>query len=759
MTLHVVGVRHHSPACARVVIDAIRTLRPRHVLIEGPADMNDRIGELLLPHKLPLALFTYFHGNDRTHASWTPFCRHAPEWVALQEGHAIGAQVRFIDLPAWDAAFAGVRNRYRDRRDRATEYVEALCAKFGFDDTDTLWDHLFEQPMPVAELAQRLHVYFESLRADDDADDRDVTREAFMARFIRWALDDCDANGGDVLVVCGGYHAPVLARVASDGVAEMPRVAEPEANARHGTYLVPYSFRRLDSFVGYESGLPSPAFYDALWDDPEGAAEKLLGDATQRLRKKKQPVSAADFIASLSLARGLARTRGHATLSRTDVLDGIAGALVKDALDAPLPWSYRGTLHPKTDPLLVEVVAAFSGEEEGRLADATPRPPLLADVFEQLNAAGLTPRKDAFTVTIDLTKDVGRSRILHRLRVLDIPGFRRAKGPQWATDVETAEVWEIRQLFETESALIEAAAWGATLETAAAAKLSEALEQAAGKLSRLAVLLGEAVFTGIETLSAQVLDRVAEGAQREPSFAELGDAGVHLLALFRHGALLGVEGAQAVGVVLSAIYSRGLWLVEGLQGETAPANEAELRAVALLRDLVRFASGALLADRAQGEAVMQRRGQDRQAPPAIRGAAIGFLWSTGQGSVDDASRGLAGVSRPESIGDFLAGLFSVAREEVMGSEGLVAAIDSALNALESHDFLVSLPAMRMAFSFFPPRERERMAQRIVRLHQGVDGTAANARSLLRAEVSADVVVRGLAIEEEVTRRAERYGLA
>lgn len=751
MTLHVVGVRHHSPACARVVVDAIRTLRLRHVLIEGPADMNDRMGELLLAHQLPVALFTYFHGDDRTHASWTPFCRHAPEWVALQEGHALGAQVRFIDLPAWDPAFADVRNRYSDRQDRAAQYVRTLCAKLGFDDSDTLWDHLFEQPMPVAELAERLRVYFESLRADDEAEERDVTREAFMARFVRWAL----ADGGNVLVVCGGYHAPVLARVALAGPAELPVVAEPEAGTRHGTYLVPYSFKRLDSFVGYESGLPSPAFYDALWDDPENAAEKLLGAATLRLRAKKQPVSPADFIASLSLARGLARTRGHATLSRTDVLDGIAGALVKDALDAPLPWSYRGTLHPKTDPLLVEVMATFSGDEQGRLAEGTPRPPLLAEVFERLEANGLTPRKEAFTVTIDLAKDLGRSRILHRLRVLEIPGFRRVKGPQWATDVETSEVWEIRQLFETESALIEAAAWGATLETAAAAKLSEALEQSAGRLSRLAALLGEAVFTGIDALSAQVLEHVAEGAQQEPSFSELGEAGRHLLALFRHGALLGAEGAVAVGTVLSAIYTRGLWLVEGLQGETAPANEAELRAVALLRDLVRFASGALVVDRAHGQSVMRRRGEDRQAPPAIRGAAIGFLWSIGGGSSDEASRGLAGVSRPESIGDFLAGLFSVAREEVMGSEDLVAAIDAALNAFEGHDFLVALPALRLAFSFFPPREREHVAQRIVALH----GAGTSARSLLRVEVAADVVARGLAVEEAVSRRAERYGLA
>ncbi|MGW1025397.1 hypothetical protein ACWD4J_17100 [Streptomyces sp. NPDC002577] len=41
------GVRHHSPACARLVASTIERLRPAYVLVEGPSDMNVRIDELL----------------------------------------------------------------------------------------------------------------------------------------------------------------------------------------------------------------------------------------------------------------------------------------------------------------------------------------------------------------------------------------------------------------------------------------------------------------------------------------------------------------------------------------------------------------------------------------------------------------------------------------------------------------------------------------------------------------------------------------
>ena len=44
--LAVLGVRHHSPACARLVRETIDRLRPAYVLIEGPADMNPHLDEL-----------------------------------------------------------------------------------------------------------------------------------------------------------------------------------------------------------------------------------------------------------------------------------------------------------------------------------------------------------------------------------------------------------------------------------------------------------------------------------------------------------------------------------------------------------------------------------------------------------------------------------------------------------------------------------------------------------------------------------------
>ena len=780
MALHVLGVRHHSPACARRVEAALRKIRPRHILIEGPADFNERLCELTEPwrgledpgvrqaHRLPLSLFTWYRSEERTFSSWTPFCRHSPEWVALSQGKELGAQVRFFDLPAWSRAFVGVRNRYSDHPDRAEDYQRRLCEKVGVDDLDSLWDHLFEQQEEEG-LGESLDTYFRNLRGQTEAGPRDAPREAYMARCVAWALREAvQAGGGEVVVVCGGWHQPSLEGVVAGEEAEFPEVPAPEdSSATYGTYLVPYSFRRLDSFVGYEAGMPSPAWYDLCWTEgPERAADQLLQRLVRRLReRKKQNVSTADLIACHSAAQALARLRGHRRLGRTDLLDGIAISLVKGALDQPLPWSRRARLSAGVEPLLVEAVRVFSGDQEGELAPGTPRPPLVHEVEEQLRSSDLYPTRQPRSLFLDLARpdDRRKSRLLHRLRVLRISGYTRQSGPNSAIDEVLKESWEIRRHERMDSDLIEAAAWGGSLETAAARCLEESM-LGAGGLREKARLLEEAVFVGVETLTTRVLGEVAAGVHAEPDFAVVGAALEATLGAWRHGELLGAAGTTQLGVVVEACYDRGLWLLEGLVGPEEPASEELLEAIANLRDAARFSSGrygaGLNLPAARAEGVMQRRAVDPHAPPAVRGAALGYLWSTG-GWVDPAeavvhaTNAVRAAARPQTTGDFLAGLFRLAREEVGASPSLIQVIDGLVQELILDDYLIALPALRMAFGYFPPMERRRLAEQIVALH---GGQPAEARTLMKLDVSPNEVLRGAQLDRSITARAARFGL-
>lgn len=761
------GVRHHSPACARLVERTIERLRPAHVLVEGPAEMNTRLDELLLGHDLPVAVFSHYRDEDRSATSWAPLCDYSPEWVALRAGRAAGAEVRFIDLPAWHPAFADRSNRYADAEARYAHATARLCEHFAVDSSDALWDRLFEVE-PDDGLAERLDAYFALVRGDAEADDRDRAREGYMAAWVRSAL--AASGGRPVLVVTGGFHQPALRALVAGGTEGgwtvgadgWPEVPVPPAGAQAGSFLVPYSFRQLDSFSGYQSGMPSPGYYQQVWEaGPEAAADGLLRVVVERLRARKHVVSTADLIAARSMAQGLTALRGHPRPARIDVLDGLAGALITDDLDGPLPWTSRGALAAGTHPAVVEMVAACSGDRTGRLHPATPAPPLVHDVAAQLARLRLDgARETAYSLDLMDAGDLERSRVLHRLRVLGVPGHTRTAGPEHGIDPVFTERWESTPAPGRDAALVEAGAYGASLAEAAAASLTERTRVIEAGADTLAGALFDAVLCGAGALSEPLLTELADRVDGLKVPGPLGEVLATALGLWRHDRVYGVARGPLLGSVIDGAAVRLLWLIEGARG--APGVDfPRLRAVAAVRDAVLHAPGLLSVARETVTGIALRVSRDRAAPLDLRGAAFGLYRTLESGVPDDPGPAVHSVAAggADALGDWLAGLFAVAREEVTGvpadgSASLIAVLDDLLGALPDADFLSGLPALRQAFAYFPPRERERIAARLLE-RRGVRGSA---RSLLRTTADPLLTVRAGALEEDVSRLLARYGL-
>ncbi|HEX6361247.1 DUF5682 family protein [Actinophytocola sp.] len=733
-----IGVRHFSPACAHLVQSTIDLLRPAYVLVEGPADLNDRMNELLLAHTLPIAVFTHFRSAEREHMSWMPFCEYSPEWVALAEATRVGAQIRFIDLPAWHPAFEDRVNVYADAEARYADAMERLCQVYAVDNVDTLWDHLFEVTGDTSGLA----AYFDVLRGAAAAGPSDTEREAFMAAWVRAAV--ADAGDRPVVVVTGGFHRPALVTLAQSGDTAWPELPAPPDGATQGSYLVPYSFRRLDAFTGYQSGMPSPAYYQRLWEDgPARAATALMETVVRRLRKRKQRVSTADLIAARTQAEGLARLRGHPHPARTDMLDGLASALVGNALEEPLPWTRRGELVAGTDPVVVEMVAALSGDRVGKLHRHTPLPPLVHDVDAQLDRHDLS---GSGPVRLDLTVEVERSRVLHRLRVLRIPGYKRLSGPASGVDPVLHEEWERARTDLQLPALIEAGAHGPTLADAAQAVLLGRLAS-----TDLATTLFDATFCGLADLSMTVLDRLRPKVAEASDLAEFAGVLAIVLGLWRHDRLLGTAGSPLLGSVLEVSVSRILWLAEGIHTGPAPANPARLQTITALRDtLVHYSSAT---DREAAVAVMRRIANDQTAPPDLRGAAFGLTWSLGDAV--EPRPAIRGATTTTTLGDWLAGLFALARDEVLASDDTVlSTLDEVVASFSDHDFLVAVPALRGAFSYFPPKDREAIAERLL-ARRGLRGSA---RSLLRLRLEPSELTELARLEAHVDELLAREGL-
>lgn len=755
-------VRHHSPACARAVQAIAQELRPAMVLIEGPADFNERLDELYLPHRLPIAIYSYVRMGDNTRrGAFYPFCEHSPEWEALLVARELGAGVRFIDLPWMELASARtVSHRYADRELRESPYIPRLCEKLGVEDFDSLWDRLIEvdPALTPAQLVERVHHFCFHVRANSShISEEDLRREAFMARQIRSALESCD---GPVLVVTGGFHSYALyaalhgfpsiePATALHGTQETEHApGEPQPVIEHGIALTPFADLRLDSLSGYEAGMPSPGFYHQVWADraagKPNSYRTLLAQAVERLRERGQIASTADLIAVESVACSLAALRGQAQVWRRDLIDAIISALIKEAIEP-------GTQHPFLDAIF----AVFRGDKRGKLADGVLLPPLVYDIQEQLKTHELEPQPVARSVRLDLAlaADLERSRVLHRLRILGIHGFVRRDGTDFVgrSDLTTVwEVWEITWSPDFDAACIEAAIYGAALPDATAMRLTEQAGAIERSAEQAGCLLLDACLAGLSAQSEQLLERLVVLVRQDADFFSVAGALGHLLYLYRYDDTLGVTGSADIGGLLVEAFQRVLWLLEML-GQPQGRDRDLIRSLRAIVQTFEACEQTLALDRMELVDILRRTAEAAAQRPLVRGAATGALWTLGEAAIEQVRVGLQASAAPEALGDFLTGLFALARETVQRHQELVATIDRLMMDFDDAAYLQALPAMRLAFSFFTPREKHYIARTLLDNQQGND-------ALPELEVGVAIAARALAVESRLLELVARYGV-
>ncbi|KAB8143741.1 hypothetical protein F8S13_07470 [Chloroflexia bacterium SDU3-3] len=744
-------VRHHSPACARAVREVIVALRPAAILIEGPSDFNDRMGELALPHTLPIAIYSYVQLGGVRRGAFYPFCEHSPEWEALRAGRELGAALRFIDMPWADMAAPDVAaHRYADAELRENPYIPALCARAGVDDFDALWDTLAEidPALTPAQLFERVHRLCYHIRASGGPSAEDLRREAFMAQQIRAARAEL---AGPLLVITGGFHSYAL-YAQLHGLAPLEAAAPPDTAPsptpdERGIALTPYTELRLDSLSGYEAGMPSPGFYRQIWGDRQrgerGTYRTLLASAAVALRRRGQIASTADLIAVETSARALADLRGHAEVWRQDLIDGIISALIKEAAEP----GHR-------NPFLDALREILRGDQRGRLADGVALPPLVGDIERQLREHGLTPGEQQRRVQLDLEQpaDLARSRVLHQLRVIGVSGFSRAGGTDFVARDDLVTIWEDWQIVWTpdfDANCIESAIYGTTLAEAAWARLIERAGGIERSAAQAALALLDACLMGLGERTAELIALLSGLVGQDGDFFSLTAALGHVLYLYRYDHTLGAVGSARIGGLLAEIFERSLWQLAVLGRPQGQDRELVAGFQVLLRSF-ESCEHALGLSRADLVATLRQVAASTSHASLARGAATGAMWALGEAPIDQVRADMRAFAAPDVLGDFLAGLFALARETVQRHAELLAGIDALLMDFDGEEFLHALPALRLAFSFFTPREKAQIAQTLV--------GDADSWELTHLDVDITTAARAHAAERRLLAMMARFGI-
>ncbi|MFI6496236.1 DUF5682 family protein [Nonomuraea typhae] len=440
--IEVFGIRHHGPGSARALQAALDRLRPDVILVEGPPEADALIP--FAPHcEPPVALLAHVPGDPARSAFW-PFAVFSPEWQAIRYGTRHGIPIRFCDLPAVHllAAEAGAAGRLRDP-------IGELAAAAGHDDPERWWEDAVEHrgggeagetATPFAAVAEAMSV----LREGHEPGEFEARREAFMRKVLRAAVKSGHER---IAVVCGAWHVPALAgpmppAKADDGLVRgLPRVKAELA-------WVPWTYGRLAARSGYGAGVASPGWYHHLFTSPDRPVERWLAAAGAVLREEGLAVSAAHVIEAVRLAETLATLRGRPLPGLGEVTEA-ARAVLCDG-----------------DELRVGLIQRrmVVGHRLGHVGDGAPLVPLQRDLRAEQRRLRLRPGQGA-DLDLDLRKplDLGRSHLLHRLRLLGVPWGVRGEARGRGT---FREVWRLEWRPEFDLTLIEAAALGTTVESA-----------------------------------------------------------------------------------------------------------------------------------------------------------------------------------------------------------------------------------------------------------------------------------------------------
>ncbi|MDX6345595.1 MAG: hypothetical protein QOF84_385, partial [Streptomyces sp.] len=331
-------------------------------------------------------------------------------------------------------------------------------------------------------------------------------------------------------------------------------------------------------------------------------------------------------------------------------------------------------------------------------------------------------------VELDLRKeiDAGRSRLLHRLRLLGI-GWGELIPSRSGTGT-FRETWRLRWEPELAVQVAEAGIWGTTVGSAATAKAEDAA-LGARALAEVTGLAERCLLAGLPDALPTVMRVLADRAALDADVAHLAAALPALVRAVRYGDVRGTDSA-ALDEVARGLAERicvGLPpACGGLDPDGADEMRGHVRAV--------HHAVALLSDTALRErwtAVLRGLAQrERGVPGVLRGGAARLLVDEGRLEGEEAARlmglALSPGAAPQDAAGWVEGFLAGGGMLLVHDELLLALVDGWLSSVPASAFDDVLPLLRRTFAEFEPGVRRTVGELVRRGTRTVPGAAETA---------------------------------
>ncbi len=488
-----------------------------------------------------------------------------------------------------------------------------------------------------------------------------------------------------------------------------------------GVYVMPYSMEAADALNGYASGMPFPGFYQKIWenisemDTPyENAVLDLIVSSGKETRKKEGYLSTYDEICACAMARGLAGLRGKQEPGAYELLDAVLSSFIK------------GECNMASDTPMRILRKQMTGNAVGELCSSADVPPIIYDFQTECKKYGLKTGSTLETeVTLSIfssSKHRQISMLFNRMNFLETAFARKVKGPNLQLKKDRnllREIWKYKWSAQVNSALIDVSVYGATIEEAAIGLVKEELKKELGA-KESAILLTKVFEMGLREQLQTVYDRVHELMLLDVDFYSIAEALKSLMMMEELSILY--ESKMEFSQLIHLGCQKLITLLPSMTRIKDEDLDQCMKALKLLYQLTgRDTDSQFVQEREAYYEALQRMSQDVEIHAGLNGCIQGILYGSGKKTaeaVEMICRGyLTGTSEQLfCTAQFFRGLFFTARDLVFIGTQFLEMLDEFFGRVTEDEFMGLLPELRMAFTYFTPREIDKIAARVAALH-------------------------------------------
>jgi hypothetical protein len=770
-------VRHHSPASARLVKQAIITWKPKLVLIEGPSSADSLIQYMVMNDTVPpfaiLSMFT----DDTNHFGMNgvmpfspdrsiparfqvhyPLISYSPELVALSEAKHRKIPVHFIDLP-----LNGIIPYLVNFKDKIAHFLkhdeemifssaffQKLVDTFHFEDFNEVWDTLFEigvQQLGIDQARENM-LYFcacvrKAIEPGSLALDGTIVREQYMRYCIEQHIARYKVAEKDVLVITGGMHSIALPSTAA------AKPSMPEEGFLNS--LVPFSYFRISDKSGYGSGNQGPLYYECAWRQLDGGADKpyetialdfitqILGDA----RNKDEVISVSDSINAFHDAKLLALLRRRREPCMKDLVDSIYMTVVKG--NPAVEGAYL-------QPLIRERLV---GHKVGKITKSMGRLPLQDDFYLRFESLGieLSEKGEAFNLNMRNSPDMTRSVLFWRVSYLGLGILDRTAGPDMLKGVTGVftETWMLHWNPGVDVKLIELNIYGSTVEEASKNKMLEELKTEIGNFDHVSNLLYHAIVMGFTAEFDSIHQSCMDSLDHDDNFMNLSGGFMNVVVIYHLlKAMVNQEkNLKQVEELLTRNYFATCFALPNLANPKDELVDPLVSSIKKVATVLLTFTGVDLDRHAFLGSL--KTCMSTTANEFIKGCCLGIMYLMNAVDLPEVKRQImeymgSNDSIKVKIGELIRGVIFECQSQFLFNPDILKLLDEVISSVEWPIFAVILPSLKKSFCGLQPREYDIFAEKLAELY--------TLKATVVKELNDEIHDRHLALFGEINKRVE-----